>query len=182
MMQYTNQANHSLPPKPVFDQNPQQQVAGISPAHFPRTHDPNYACQYAFCIHLAIAPGPAKQDILYSTPNAEANWMHPPGCPPEKQQARMLPFYRNVVHALEQVCNEVREKGDGCSCSVTEAEVDNTWIEWAKNPGFETQRPKRDISIGVWMGGPNANALLDLRSAILERAPVQLVRFLGGGV
>lgn len=110
--------------------------------------------------------------------------MHPPGCPPEKQQARRLPFYRNVVAALEQVCEEVRERSDGTSCSVEEAEVDNSWIDWDKNPGFETQRPKRDISIGMWMGGPNPNALLDLRSLILERAPIQLVGFFlrrGGG-
>src|SRR5690554_3901918 len=146
-MMYTTGQNHSLPPKPVCNHPPSQSPQGIPaidsggpsphPPHSP--HDAIYPSQYAFCIQLSTNPGPAKQDILYATPNAETNCLHPPGCPPEKQVARTLPFYQNIVQDLEIACREIQERNDGCNASVKVTDVENTWIEKEKNPGFENQ-------------------------------------------
>jgi len=179
MMYATPPAIHALPPKPVFD-------------HFSHTHAPSPVSisprpilepvpaipgfHYSFCIQLSIAPPPRREDILYASEDAEAIWLHPEGCPPEQQLPRRLPFYNKVVRKLENLCDEVRERGPGSQASIAVSESQSS-LESRRpsNHSFETNRPKSDIVIGIWMAGPDSNTIIKLRSMFLGQCPVALV-------
>lgn len=178
-MYATPPAIHALPPKPVFDHfsqsntsspapNPSRPVADALPS-IPGFH-------YSFCIQLSINPPPRREDILFASDDADANWLHPEGCPPEQQVPRSLPFYRNIVHDLESLCKEIRDRQAGCQASVTVSDpLSSLQLRRPSNHSFETNRPKSDIVIGVWVGGPDGSAINNLKAMFLARCPVVLV-------
>jgi hypothetical protein len=167
---------HALPPKPVFD-------------HFPNPHTPSPVsisprpsldalpafggCHYSFCVQLSVAPPPRRDDILFRSANAERDWMHPEGAPPIP---RKLPFYTHIVRECQELCHDIVEMPGGCQARVTVSDPQGPTEPIPTNHSFETQRPKSDIVIGIWIAAPDTGAIAKIRSMFLQRCPVQLVR------
>ena len=173
-------AIHALPPKPVFDHFSQHahapaSASAISPRPQIDAVPASHSHHYSFCIQLSIAPVPRREDILFATKSAEANWLHPDGCPPEQQLPQKLPFYQNVVASLDALCEEIHTQHAGCAASVTVSDPPSPVENRASNHSFDTQRPKRDIVIGVWLGAPDVASISKLRTMFLSRCPVALV-------
>jgi hypothetical protein len=179
-MYATPPAVHALPPKPIFDHFSHTHTSTPSTSTSPKLPVelgpaiPGF--HYSFCIQLSISPGPRREDIIFATQNAHANWLHPTGCPPEHQLPRNLPFYRGVIRELEELCKEISERPDSCKAELTVSEPQNSLETRPTNPSFETQRPKRDIVIGIWLAASDSSQILKLRSMILSRCPVSLVQ------
>lgn len=177
-MYATPPAVHALPPKPIFDHFSHTHTSTPSTSTSPKLPVelgpaiPGF--HYSFCIQLSISPGPRREDIIFATQNAHANWLHPTGCPPEHQLPRNLPFYRGVIRELEELCKEISERPDSCKAELTVSEPQNSLETRPTNPSFETQRPKRDIVIGIWLAASDSSQILKLRSMILSRCPVSL--------
>ncbi|KAI5779298.1 hypothetical protein EDC01DRAFT_621705 [Geopyxis carbonaria] len=168
---------HTLPPKPVFDHFSQAQATASPATRSPPPRvsvEPTPVFQYAFTIQLTIAPSPRREDILYATKNAEINWTHSAGCPPEQQLPSQLPFYQVIIRDLDNICKEISERGDGCLATVKVTESQSLFDQRSRNPSFETQRPKRDIAIAIWLAAPENTIAINLRSMILARCPVSL--------
>lgn len=179
MMYAAPPAIHALPPKPVFDHFSQHThtplAVSISPRPPPDALPSIPSHHYSFCIQLAIAPIPRREDILFATKIAETNWQHPDGCPFEQQQPRKLPFYQNVVRNLENLCKEIAEQHHGCRANITISEPQGPVDTRIVNHSFDTQRPKRDIVIGIWLGAADTANISKLRTMFLSRCPVALV-------
>ena len=172
-------AIHALPPKPVFDHFAHTHTQSSPPPVSISPHPTIDAIpaipghHYSFCIQLSIPPPPRREDILLLTTNAELTWLHPDGCPPV---LRRLPFYQNVVRDLETLCKEITDRPAGCQASVTVSEPQTVTGPGQSNHSFETQRPKSDIVIGIWIAAPDSGVIVKLRSLFLARCPVALVR------
>jgi len=172
-------SGHALPPKPVFDNFAHAQIQAplssvlVSPHSSLDTIPAIPGYHYSFCIQLSIPPPPRGEDTLLLTTNAKANWLHPDGCPPIP---RRLPFYQNIVRDLEALCKDINERPGGCQASVTVSEPHSVIGPGSSDHSFETQRPKSDIVIGVWIAAPDSSAIEKLRSLFLARCPVALVR------
>lgn len=96
--------------------------------------------------------------------------MHPEGATPIP---RKLPFYQHLVRECQDLCKEIRDMA-GCQASVTVAEPQGSAEPIPTNHSFETQRPKSDIVIGIWIAGTDQQSIAKLRSMFLHRCPVQL--------
>jgi hypothetical protein len=64
----------------------------------------------------------------------------------------------------------------GSHARVTVSEPQGSTEPIPTNHSFETQRPKSDIVIGIWIAGSDTGVIAKLRSMFLQRCPVQLVR------
>ncbi|TGZ77250.1 hypothetical protein EX30DRAFT_207035 [Ascodesmis nigricans] len=166
-------ATHTLPPKPVFDHFSSRPSASPittlpSPARLHLEH--SQAHHYVFSLHLAIARGPPREDIIYATPKAESNWMYPPGCPPEQQRPLTLPYYQNLVRSLESTASSLN-LGE----AVVRVVDPNTQPSMGpKNLDFEGHKPKRDIGISIWLAATDQNSIMQMRTILLGKCPVCL--------
>lgn len=173
---------HGLPPKPVFVENYPTHAIGAaplvrSPQHSrPPPLDLNLVYQYAFGFKLTVNSGPRRDEIIFASDHAESNWTHPPGCPPEQQTPRGLPYYQNVLRDIEAVCSEISQNNENARAVMKVLDPPSADQVTVRNDAsFETQRLKKDISLSILLSAVDQIACAKLRGIILGKFPVALV-------
>ncbi|KAK5175578.1 uncharacterized protein LTR77_000717 [Saxophila tyrrhenica] len=125
-------------------------------------HNVNLSFNVPFNSNL---PGPDKEDILYSSMNAEKKWTHPEGAA-EDTPNHALPVHTRNVEALRSLCRQMSESsGETVQATVTSSKPKPI-------PGMQ-RGPLTALVTNVCISG-DAEVVHKMRAKILMETPITL--------
>jgi hypothetical protein len=112
-------------------------------------------------------PGPDKEDVLYSSPNALQKWTHPEGAA-EDTPNHALPVHTRNVETLRGLCRQMSESsGETVQATVTSSKPKPV-------PGMQ-RGPLTALVTNVCVSG-DSEVVHKMRAKILMETPITMVR------
>ena len=155
---------HDLSIAPPNNQKRTVVGSSMSPNPVMPGHPINLSFNVPFSSNL---PGPEREDVLYSSPNAFQKWTHPEGAA-EDTPNHALPVHARNVEALRALCRQMSESsGETVQATVTSSKPKPV-------PGMQ-RGPLTALVTNVCISG-DSEVVIKMRAKILMETPITLVR------